>query len=131
MNDAGPPGVVVIFPRIRRNDRIPDLTIPATTEGELRAAIHDHVRPFMEDSNFRIELEGNGGWINAGIYNAGTFSIRDASRQDQASTASSGYPRSPLHADGSVHPAGEVRSSPVAYRSGSHRPCWPHRPPPW
>lgn len=70
--------VRVAFRNIRMDRHIPALQVHAKGEHDLASAIRAHVRPYMDYGTFEVQFGECGGWIDAGTYNAGNFTIKPA-----------------------------------------------------
>lgn len=68
----------VRFERIRQNYDIPDLLVEADAEGTISELIHRYAGSYLGSSKFQVHIADDHGWLDAGIYNAGRFTIEAA-----------------------------------------------------
>lgn len=80
VNSALNTGTVrVSFGSIRGDRHVPDLVVRSSAGEELERAIRAHVLQYMDYADFELHLSEGRGWIDAGTYNAGSFTIEPVS----------------------------------------------------
>lgn len=70
----------VSFQSIRGERYVPALVVRTRTTEDLERAIHAHVLQYMDYADFELHLSERSGWIDAGTYNAGVFTIEPVPR---------------------------------------------------